>query len=462
MNYNFFNFKYMNGQFLLTNDMGRYIFLQPNDFHELIGKRIDPESEIGLELKDKAFLVDDALEYIQKSAYSLRESKGFLANATSLHIFVVTTACNLKCVYCQANNDTAHDNRMMTKEIAKRAVDIALQSPARHLSFEFQGGEPLLNFPVIRYIVEYADSKKGNHLIDYSLVSNLALLTDDITEFISQHNITVSASIDGPDHVHDWNRPSMDGSSSYAKVIQSVGRLREANIHVGAIETTTKRSLKHAKEIVHTYAEHGFDGIFLRPLTPLGRAGNDWERIGYSPEEFLAFYEEALNECKSLNIAGQYFREDHASILMKRILGKNVNYMELRSPCGASIGQLAYYADGNIFTCDEARMVYEMGSDAFRLGNVWESDYKDLISNSICQTVCKASILESIPGCTDCVYQPYCGTCPVVSFARTGDIIEKQPRNYRCRIYMGILDILFTDLQSNDETILSIYRRWSN
>lgn len=78
--------------------------------------------------------------------------------------FVVTNSCNLKCVYCQAQNGNEIPNGFMTEEIAERAVDVALTSPNDNLSFEFQGGEPLANFSVIKHIVEYTELKKNQKL----------------------------------------------------------------------------------------------------------------------------------------------------------------------------------------------------------------------------------------------------------------------------------------------------------
>ena len=91
--------------------------------------------------------------------------------------------------------------------------------------------------------------------------------------------------------------------------------------------------------------------------------------------------------------------------------------MELRSPCGAGIGQIAYYYDGNIYTCDEGRMLAEMGDDSFKLGNVYDNTYDELINCNNCKAACISSVLESLPTCHDCVYSPYCGTCPVTNLA---------------------------------------------
>ena len=384
------------------------------------------------------------IEYSSVNKYSLREIKGHVNTATSLHIFVVTTMCNMNCIYCQANNGIKNSHLVMNKEMTEKAVDIALQSPELSLCFEFQGGEPLINFDIIQHIVEYAEINKKNHAINYTVVSNLTLLDDKMLDFFAYHNFGISTSIGGNMLVHNSNRPFADGKGTFEKVLNSVERIRKTGLHVGAIQTTTKYSLKYPKEIVRTYAEYGFESIFIRPLTPLGKAAKYWDEIGYTSEEFLEFYGYALDELIEINRKKQFIKEDHASILLRRIRGDYMNYMELRSPCGAGVGQLAYYADGNIFTCDEGRMLHEMGQSTFKLGNVYKNKYIDLISNSVCKTVCASSILETIPTCCDCVYQPYCGTCPVVNYALEGDVIEKQPRGYKCRIYSGILDLNYS------------------
>lgn len=462
MRLNYFNFKEFEGKILLTNDLGSYLFVSPDDFKKIIRKDIDLESELGKQLLEKNMVYDNTnLAYSSLLMHDMRRIKGHVMLGTSLHIFVVTTACNMRCVYCQANNGVTCPSMYMSKEMAEKSVDIALQSPARYLSFEFQGGEPLLNFGIIKHIVEYTEKNKGEHEITYNIVSNLTLLTDEMLDFFTGYNFDISTSIDGPETVHNSNRPFRDGSETYKKVVDSIRRIREKGLHVGAIQTTTRASLAYPREIVRAYKELGFESIFLRPLTPLGKATLNWDKIGYTPEEFLEFYTQALNEVLKINLADGFFKEDHASILLSRMEGKFVNYMELRSPCGAGIGQLAYYADGEIFTCDEGRMLHEMGDHTFRLGNVFENSYADIINNSVCKTVCASSILETIPTCCDCVYQPYCGTCPVVNYAKNQDIIEKGPRGYRCKIYSGMLDYLFKLILSGNVNVINILKTWS-
>lgn len=463
MKLNYFNFKKMGDKVLLTNDFGCHLFVTPAEFVQIINRNIDLESDLGKELLDKQMIFTGTnLEYSSLMKHDARRMKGHVNIATSLHIFVVTTACNVRCVYCQANNGVSCSSLFMSKEIAEHAVDIALQSPAPYLNFEFQGGEPLLNFDIIKHIVAYAEEHKGKHEISYNIVSNLTLLNDEILDFMVEHKFGVSTSIDGPEYVHDQNRPFKNGNGTYQTAVAAIKKIQARGIRVGAIQTTTRTSLKYPRAIVRAYKELGFESIFIRPLTPLGKATLNWDKIGYTPEEYLAFYREVIDELIQINQNERFMKEDHSSILISRIEGKFVNYMELRSPCGASIGQLAYYADGDIFTCDEGRMLHEMGDHTFRLGNVFESSYSDIINSGVCRTVCASSILETIPNCCDCVYQPYCGTCPVVNYAKSRDIIEKTPRGYRCKIYSGMLDYLFEHLLKSDQKTIDLLRAWSN
>ena len=462
MRLNYFNFKEINNSILMTNDFGKYIFVSRDEFKTIINQTFISDSQLTERLLNSKMIYDEtAIEFTAKNRYDIRELKNHLNIATSLHIFVVTTECNMACVYCQANNGRQTPHMYMSEETAKKAVDIALQSPTRYLSFEFQGGEPLLNFKTIKAIVEYAEGHKAEKEIYFNVVSNLTLLTDEMLSFFAEHKFGISTSLDGNETVHNKNRVYKNGNGTFKDVCAAIDRVKSAGICVGAIETTTKNSLKYPREIVRAYRNLGFDNIFIRPLTPLGKATVNWETIGYAPEEFVSFYKEACDELISINKNGTFFKENHASILLGRIDGRNINYMELRSPCGAGIGQLAYYADGNIFTCDEGRMFYEMGDNTFRLGTI-DNTYQELINNGVCRTVCAASVLETIPSCCDCVYQSYCGTCPVVNYAADNDVIEKQPRGYRCKIYKGILDYIFNKFLENDEQTIEVLKSWSN
>lgn len=457
---NYFNFKERNDDYLITNDFGRYCFIDKSNFQKLLHKEeIDYDKK--QELIEKNFIYEESDELFSTKTYmQLRESKGHLLTATTLHIFVVSKKCNFNCIYCQAGNlNQNNEYSLMDKETAKAAVDIAIQSPSKYLTFEFQGGEPLTNFEVIKYIVEYSKSIETNKVIEYNLVSNLTLLNDEMIDFFIKNNVSICTSIDGDSKLQNINRIYINGNS-YEETTSKMYKLKELNINVGAIETTTKFSLTKYKEIVDEYIKLGLDNIFLRPLTKLGKADKNWEKIGYEAEEFLKFYKNSMDYILKKNKEGIFISEGHSCIFLKKILNNlTVNYMELRSPCGGAIGQLAYYYDGNIYTCDEGRMLSEMGDNSFCLGNVFKNTYKDLMESESTKAMCISSCLECLPYCHSCVYMPYCGTCPVINLAQNNTIFTKNPKEYRCKIYSGILDILFDYIQ-NDKDALEIFKKW--
>ena len=171
MKLNYFNFKEFGDRVLMTNDFGQYIFVSKEEFHKILSLKLELNSELYKQLIEKRMIYDESeLEFSSNNQYALRGIKGHVNVATALHIFVVTTICNMSCIYCQANNGESCSHLVMDKEMAEKAVDIALQSPEKSLCFEFQGGEPLVNFEIIKHIVEYTEKHKDDHDITYTVV----------------------------------------------------------------------------------------------------------------------------------------------------------------------------------------------------------------------------------------------------------------------------------------------------
>lgn len=460
MKVNYFSFKKHKEKYLITNELGYYHFLSTEDFNFFVHDQYENMSA-GLisELKKKFFLYEEEDVFIERAIYPYRDNKSYLFSPTVLHIFVLTNACNMCCVYCQAQDSGSLKKGMMDQETAKKSVELALQSPSNYLSFEFQGGEPLLNFDMIRFIVEYTEEHCNDKKIDFSVVTNTLLLSDEMIAFFRVHKVSVSTSLDGDLRIHNYNRPQIVGGGTFEIVSGNIKKLHNSGVPVGAIQTTTKASLSSPKAIVDTYINLRLKSLFIRPLTPLGYAKEHWDTIGYTAEEFIYFYNEILDIILDYNMRGIHIVEGHAAIFLRKILSQySDNYMELRSPCGASIGQMAYYYDGNIYTCDEGRMIAEMGIPEFRLGDVEAENYDELMESQVCKITCQASILESIPNCCDCVYHPYCGVCPVVNYALENNIYSREANNYKCKIYKGMLDAIFDRLDNTK--IMEIFKSW--
>jgi radical SAM protein with 4Fe4S-binding SPASM domain len=208
----------------------------------------------------------------------------------------------------------------------------------------------------------------------------------------------------------------------------------------------TGRSLPFAREIIDTYRSFGFKSLFLKKFNPLGYGENAQNSFGLSDEEFIAYYKEHLEYLAELFAQGIFIADEHIRIFAGKILTPDrVNFMELRSPCGAGIGQIAYNYDGSVYTCDEGRMV---GHDLFRLGSVNDS-LKELIQNETVATMTDASLLEGLP-CDLCHYAPYCGVCPILTHATRETIYTDQRTDNRCLFFTFLFDWIFDNLEKRD------------
>jgi uncharacterized protein len=449
----FFRFKKMKNTYLITNEVGEYIFLKPSEFDKFLADKISERSALYRELSQKHFIKNDQDLEVYAEKYQ-KKNKHLCQQGPSLHIIVVTLRCNHNCCYCQASSKRANDSSFdMDFETAKSTVDFIFDSPNRDIAIEFQGGEPLMNWPTLKFIVEYAreKNKNGKRSVSLRLVSNYSLMDKEKAEYLLNNKVIFCTSLDGNEKVHNQNRFWAKGNSHKTTIKWTKYLLKRYKSYYAykpsALTTITRFSLPLWKEIIDEYISLGFDSISLRALTPLGIAKKRWGEIGYSPKEFLDFYKKSLDYIFEINLKkGKLFREGTAALIATKILTESTpNFLDHRSPCGAGIGQLLYNYDGDIFTCDEARM---LDQDTFRLGNVKKISYSKMISGQSIKAMCLSSCLDGLT-CDFCVYKPYCGVCPVVNFAETGNIFAQMPNSSRCLLYKGIFDYLFQKIRDD-------------
>ena len=244
-------------------------------------------------------------------------------------------------------------------------------------------------------------------------------------------------------------------------MLKECGDQQGKNIQISAIQTTTRHSLPYGKKIVDEYLNNGINILYIRPLTSLGLAKKRWQEIGYTAEQYLVFYTNLIEDLIERNKNGIDVSETTASIYLQRIISNvSVGHTEFRSPCGATIGQMAVNYDGCVYTCDEGRMVANMGDPSFKLGTV-DNTYQELVSSSVAHTVCTASCIEGLPFCSDCVYSPYCSTCPVVNYGVENDLISHDVESYRCQIAKGIMTFLFSKIKENNPETMRILNNWA-
>jgi uncharacterized protein len=418
---------------IVVNEAGEHHFLANDDLQRFVMHELPVGGDTFLDLKAKHFLYDSgSIAPFELLATKIRSKKAFLGGFTSLHIFVVSLRCEHSCHYCQVSRVSADRERYdMSEETARRALDLVFRSPAPRLKIELQGGEPLLHFARVRQIVEEAQRRAADEgrEIEVVVTSNLAMLDDEMLGFFRDHGVFLSTSIDGPEALHNANRPR-PGNDSYARAVDGIERARAVLGHdrVAALMTTTRASLQCPEAIVAEYARLGFGSIFLRPLSPYGFALRSVRTTGYSMREFLDFYVRALDCILDVNAHGTYLAETYAQLLLTRMLTPfATGYVDLQSPAGAGIGAAVYNYDGDVYASDESRMLAEMGDTRFRLGNVHRDSYDAIFGGDALRRIVAASVAESIPGCADCAFLPWCGSDPVHHYATTGDVVPHVP-----------------------------------
>lgn len=461
-----FNFTSLeDSRYVLTNMVGEHVVLIREKLEDLVRHRLCSSDASYQRLKGKHFLIDDDSDVaIDLLALKTRTRTRRLPNFTDLHIFVVSLRCEHSCPYCQVSRQS--DDRKafdMTPEIAERAIDLAFRSPAPSLKFEFQGGEPLLNFDLIKFIVQSVEKRKQSDCrsIHFVITTNLALVTDEILEFCKAHNILISTSLDGPADLHNSNRPR-PGRNSHQKAVDGIQRARAVlgSDGVGALMTTTRASLARARDIVDEYLRLEFDTIVLRPLSPYGFAIKTKTYTAYGADEWLAFYFEALSYILQINKAGTRLVEGYAAtILTKMLTPYPTGYVDLMSPAGIGIAAVVYNYDGYVYASDESRMLAEMGDFTFRIGNVLTDSFEQVFGSEALLDPLEASFAASVPMCSSCAFEPFCGSDPVFHYATQRDFVGRKPTSEFCQRNMAIFRFLIS-LMEKDEEAKRIFRQW--
>lgn len=453
------------GRVLVTNQTGEFAILERKTFDDLVGKTLPVGSPQYLDLKSKGFLSHGpGPAELRVVASQLRTKKAFLEGGPKLHIFVPTLRCNQSCGYCQASRAGVQERGVdMTKETASAAIDLMLAVKSPHVTMEFQGGEPLLAFDMVSWMVDTAAERASasDKIINFVICTNLTLLEEDHLAFFKRYNVSVSTSVDGPAEVHDQNRP-LNGAAAYSVVIANIHRCEKAlgPGSVSALMTTTLRTLSKAREVIDEYVTLGQRSIFLRELNPYGYAAKTGKALGYHVEDFVSFYRESLMYILHLNRNGTFLAEGYTTTLLRKILTPfGVGFVDLQSPTGEGFGVVLYNHDGGVYVSDEARMLAEMGDRAFRLGLVSDG-YRELFFGEAMQCIAAAGVAEALPGCSDCVYVPYCGADPVRHYRTQGDLVGHRPSSSFCKKQKAIFGILFDLLADADDETLDILLSW--
>lgn len=330
--------------------------------------------------------------------------------AMCLHI---SHDCNLRCKYCFASTgDFGTGRKLMPLETAKAAIDFLLQKSEgrENLELDFFGGEPLMNFDVVRETVAYARGKEkeyGKHF-RFTITTNGMLLTQDKIDFINQEMANVVLSLDGRKEVNDRMRVRVDGSGSYDKIMDGYKRLVESR---GDKEyyvrgTYTKYNLDFSEDVFHIY-EQGFDQISVEPVmedesVEYAITEKDLDRI-YSEYDRLV---ERITELKKkggfLNFFHFMIDLDQGPCVIKRLRG-----------CGSGNEYVSITPDGDIYPCHQF-----VGHEEYKMGNLEDGTFSEEVKKEFA-----GAHVYSKPSCRDCWAKFYCsGGCNANNYIYNGDI----------------------------------------
>lgn len=453
--------------YVLTNLAGEYLLLAPDKLRALVRHQLPSDSPEYIDLRARHF-IEDAVGTAAKDLLALKVRTRYsrLPEFTALHLFVVTLRCDHSCPYCQVSRQTedrvAYD---MSPDIADKAVNAVFRSPSRAIKIEFQGGEPLLNFNLIRYVVERAEERNKSEKRDlrFVIATNLAPATREILAFCAEHGIDISTSLDGPEDLHNQNRPR-PGRNSYQKAVEGIRLAREivGRDRVSALMTTTAKSLDRVRDVIDEYVRLEFPGIFLRTLSPYGFAVKTNAISAYSTERWLEFYKEGLEYILHLNRIGIPFREYYATVVLKKMLtSEDPGFVDLTSPSGIGIKAIVYNYDGSVYASDESRMLAEMGDQKFRLGSLVTNSYEELLLSERLLDPLERSITVSAPMCSDCAFEPYCGADPVFHHAAYGDVLGRKAESAFCLRNMEIFQFLIAKMR-DDPQVRDLFLSWAS
>lgn len=435
-------------KYLVTTRHGGFAFLDDGEYARLWNGTFQ-ENEALLEKLTNAgiALVKEQMPEIVRSF----QKKFLFAFAPKVYMINMSNECNLGCIYCFAN--ATQKSAAMSKENLENTCSFIVSSPEKEFSIEFQGGEPLAKFGMIKEFVKtirhHAErsSKKIHSIV---IVTNMTLMTEEIANYILENNIGFCSSLDGPEILHDMHRSFLGGGGSYNVITKWLAYFRERGKTINLMPTITSYSLKFdASAIIDEHRRWGSRRITFRPVYRVGRATNN-ESMWLQAEEFIQYRIKGIEYMVSLSEKGEIIYDVEVQAMLKNILGFPQAYMCMRKPCGAGVSQLSVSPDGSIFPCDLAKTMPELS-----VGNVKEN-YYDVVARTL-QFIVRTC--EFQPLCDTCTFGAYCGTCFTRTYAAFKDSVSRTPRDFDCKVNKAMFRYLFEKLQ--DERYRKIFELWA-
>ena len=354
-------------------------------------------------------------------AGKLKEKTAGVVKALCLH---VAHTCNLNCAYCFASQGKYHGDRaIMSFEVGKQAFDYLIKNSGtrRNLEVDFFGGEPLMNFDVVKQLVAYAREieKEHNKNFRFTLTTNGLLIDDDVIEFANKEMSNVVLSLDGRKEIHDRYRVDYSGNGSWDRIVPKFQQLVEAregkNYYMRG--TFTHRNPDFLNDIKQML-DLGFNELSMEPV--VCAPGEPAELTEEDLPIVLDQYEKLAELMLEKNKEGKPFTFYHYMI---DLTGGPCIYKRI-SGCGSGTEYMAVTPWGDLYPCHQF-----VGDEKFRLGDVWTG-----VTNTEIQGEFAACNVYAHEECKDCWARLYCsGGCAANAYHSTGSVTGVY--EYGCKLF---------------------------
>ncbi|MDI9394822.1 MAG: radical SAM protein [Euryarchaeota archaeon] len=325
----------------------------------------------------------------------------------------ISQLCNMNCKYCFANSGTYGNAGMMSFETAKIAIDLLYgKTNNNHISIKFFGGEPLLNFTLIREIVEYIRSQYNGYNTDFEIATNGTIISEEILKLIKENSFNVQVSLDGDQCSHDKHRTFLDGTPTYEKIVSNIKKMKEAGIKPQIRTTFSHQNMDMKKFLLYYTNDLGLQ-VNFSPV--MSKDSN----LLLTEKDLIAIYQVYLEIFEDAVASDKY-----KGVLLNRVLRDMVLYcFETENPslltsksyfCGAGLRMLSVDISGNIYPCHGF-----IGNDQFNFGNVYTCLDKSKLKHFLDRIH-----IANKSKCLSCVARNFCGGGCSHFFNETNDNVS--------------------------------------
>jgi uncharacterized protein len=360
----------------------------------------------------------------------------------SLLVLKITNNCNMWCKYCYNEGVDNADN--MDVATASRTIASALEACQNGVNIVFHGGEPFLQFSLIKDTVSFAKQKAAelNKKVYFNVQTNATLFTEEILDFIKKEKMGMGISLDGPVEYNDKTRIWADGGGTFNDIYRGLIYTKSKGIPLNLITVVTSTNERHLSNIVKFFQSIGARSIKFSFFFKQGR-GILYKDLGTSPEGVVHSFKEIVDCIVRKEIWN--IEVNDIIYLIRNVILRDGQSMCHRSPCGAGKDMLAVYPSGKIYACD--CLVHP----DFELGNIRDISLKGLRGHSIVKKL-EQRVVDNLLPCHDCLVKNICGgtmTCRAFWSSERIDTIDSN----ECFVNQTMIEYLMWSLTDHPELL---------